>query len=133
MEDPTLIDEEVRRRKRNNTRLQKEAEDRQLIADGEGRISPSSEQQDTDLSPLGPRKAKTMALKNASKSWLWRNYEILTKSVLAWYEAQRKKRPRSPSPDNSDKGEHRASDEGASQYILAAAAMIWLLSINFVT
>ena len=37
MEDHTLIDGEVRRRKRNNTRLQKEEEDRHLIADGEGK------------------------------------------------------------------------------------------------
>jgi hypothetical protein len=71
MEDPTLINEEVRRRKRNNTRLQKEEEDRQLIADGEGKVSPSNEPQVTNLSPVGPRKAKTMALKNASKSRLW--------------------------------------------------------------
>ena len=65
MEDPTLINEEVRRRKRNNTRLQKEEENRQLIADGEGKISLSSHLQVTDLLPVGPRKAKTTALKNA--------------------------------------------------------------------
>jgi len=37
MEDPTLIDKEVHRRKQNNTQLQKQAEERQLIADGEGK------------------------------------------------------------------------------------------------
>ena len=67
MEDHTLIDEEVRRRKRNNTRLRKQEEDRQLIADGEGQISLSGHQQDAKFSPVGPRKAKTTALKNASE------------------------------------------------------------------
>ena len=67
MEDHTLIDGEVRRRKRNNTRLQKEEEDRQLIADGEGKISLDSQRQDTDFLPIGPRKAKTTALKNAGE------------------------------------------------------------------
>lgn len=41
MGDHTLINEEVRRRKRNNTRLRKQEEDRRLIADGEGKISQS--------------------------------------------------------------------------------------------
>ena len=67
MEDHTLIDGEVRRRKRNNTRLRKEEEDRQLIADGEGKISLDSQRQDTDFLPVGPRKAKTTALKNAGE------------------------------------------------------------------
>jgi hypothetical protein len=67
MEDPTGIDGELRRRKRNNTRLEKQEEDRRLIADGQGKMSLSSQQQDTDCSPVGPRKAKTMALKNASE------------------------------------------------------------------
>jgi len=68
MEDHTLIDGEVHRRKRNNTHLQKEEEDCWLIADGDGKISLDSQQQDTNFSPvLGPRKAKTMALKNASE------------------------------------------------------------------
>ena len=67
MEDHTLIDEEVHRRKCNNTRLRKQEEDRQLIAEGEGQISLSSHQQDAKFSPVGPRKAKTMALKNASE------------------------------------------------------------------
>ena len=66
MEDHTLIDEEQRRRKRNNTRLRKEEEDRKLIAEGEGKVSLSS-QQNTNLLPVGPRKAKTTALKNASE------------------------------------------------------------------
>jgi hypothetical protein len=71
MEDHALIDEEQRRRKRNYARLQKQEEDRKLIADGEGKISLNS-QQDTKLLPVGPRKAKTTALKNASellRSW----------------------------------------------------------------
>lgn len=67
MEDHTLIDGEVCRRNRNNTRLRKQEEDRQLIADGEGQIIPSSQQYDTNFSPVGPRKAKTTALKNASE------------------------------------------------------------------
>jgi hypothetical protein len=32
--------------------------------------------------------------------------------VLAWYEAERRKRPREPSPDNHDEGERKRSDEG---------------------
>lgn len=68
MEDPTDIDKERRRRHRNNTRLQRQEDDRQLIADGQGEISLSAGQQhDTDCSPVGPRKAKTAALKNASE------------------------------------------------------------------
>ena len=66
MEGNTLINGEVCRRKRNNTRLQKEEEDRQLIADGEGKISLDSQERNTNISPVGPRKAKTTALKNAS-------------------------------------------------------------------
>ena len=46
MEGPTLIEEEVHRQKWNNTHLWKQEEDHQLIADGEGKISLSSEQQD---------------------------------------------------------------------------------------
>jgi hypothetical protein len=42
MEDQINIDEELRRRKRNNVRLRKQEEERQLIADGEGQISPTS-------------------------------------------------------------------------------------------
>ena len=67
MEDHTLIDGEVRRQKRNNTCLQKEEEDRQLITDGEGKISLDSQRQDTEFFPVGPRKAKTTALKNAGE------------------------------------------------------------------
>ena len=66
MEDQTLIDEEQCRRKRNNAHLEKQEADCKLIADGEGKINLSS-QQDTNLSPVGPRKAKTMALKNAGE------------------------------------------------------------------
>ena len=36
--------------------------------------------------------------------------------MLAWYEAEGEKRPHSPSPDNRDKGGHRRSNEGTSQY-----------------
>jgi hypothetical protein len=72
MEGHTLIDEEQRRRKRNNARLERQEADRKLIADGEGKIKLSS-QQDTNLSPVGPRKAKTMALKNASEFLCSRN------------------------------------------------------------
>ena len=32
--------------------------------------------------------------------------------MLAWYEAERRKRPCKPSPDNNDKGEHKRSDKG---------------------
>ena len=42
--------------------------------------------------------------------------KILTKDVLAWYEAEGKKRPRSPSPDNLDKGERKTFDEGTPRY-----------------
>ena len=73
MEDHTLIDEEVCRRKRNNTHLRKQEEDRWLIADGEGQISLSSQQKDTNFLPVGPRKAKTTALKNASEFLHLRN------------------------------------------------------------
>lgn len=66
MEDQTLIDEKQRRRKRNNACLEKQEADHKLIADGEGKINLSS-QQDTNLSPVGPRKAKTTALKNAGE------------------------------------------------------------------
>jgi len=38
--------------------------------------------------------------------------KITTRCVLAWYEAERRKRPREPSPDNHDKGERKRSDEG---------------------
>jgi hypothetical protein len=72
MEDHTLIDEEQRRRKRNNARSEKQEADRKLIADGEGKINLSS-QQDTNLSPVGPRKAKTTALKNAGEFLCSRN------------------------------------------------------------
>ncbi|KAF8808311.1 hypothetical protein BYT27DRAFT_7241718 [Phlegmacium glaucopus] len=51
MGDHILIDKEVRRREQNNACLRKQEEDHRLIVDGEG---------------LGPRKAKTTALKNAS-------------------------------------------------------------------
>ena len=67
MEDHTLIDGEVHRQKQNNMRLQKEEEDCQLITDGEGKISLDSQRQDTDFLPVGPRKAKTTALKNAGE------------------------------------------------------------------
>ena len=40
----------------------------------------------------------------------------MTKFSLAWYEAEGKKRPRSPSLDNHDKGEHKRSDEGMPRY-----------------
>lgn len=66
-EDRTLIDEEVRRRRRNNARLRQEEEDRRLIAEGEGKLGLDTQQQDTDFSPVGPRKAKTTALKNAGE------------------------------------------------------------------
>ena len=49
MEDHTSIDEEQRRRKRNFTRLQKQEEEQKLIADGESKISLSSQQ---DTKPL---------------------------------------------------------------------------------
>lgn len=39
MEANILINDEVRRRKRNNLRLRQAEEDRRLIADGEGKIS----------------------------------------------------------------------------------------------
>ena len=123
MEDHTLIDGEVRRRKRNNTRLRKEEEDRQLIADGEGKISLAGQRKDTDFSHLGPRKAKTTALKNVGEFLGLETRESLTKYMLAWYEAQGKKRPRSPSLDNHDKGERKRSDEGTLWYI-----MTWPLS-----
>jgi hypothetical protein len=48
MDDPSLIDEEQRRRKRNYARLRKEEENQKLIADGEGKISLSN-QQNTNL------------------------------------------------------------------------------------
>ena len=38
--------------------------------------------------------------------------KIITRCVLAWYEAERRKRPREPSPDNHHKGERKRSDEG---------------------
>jgi len=66
MEGPT-VDKELRRRQRNNARLQRQEDDRQLIADGQGKMSLSSQQQDTNCLPVGPRKAKTTALKNASE------------------------------------------------------------------
>ena len=68
MEDPTGIDKELRRCQRNNARLQRQEDDRRLIADGQGKVNLSTGQQpDTDCSPVGPRKAKTTALKNASE------------------------------------------------------------------
>ena len=39
MDGNNLINEELCRRKRNNTRLLREEEDRRLIAEGEGKIS----------------------------------------------------------------------------------------------
>ena len=38
MADNPLIDNELRRRKRNNTRLLREEEDRRLIAEGQGKL-----------------------------------------------------------------------------------------------
>ena len=38
--------------------------------------------------------------------------KIITRCVLAWYEAERRKRPREPSLDNHDKGKCKRSDEG---------------------
>ena len=68
MEDPTDIDKECHQRQRNNARLQRQEDDRQLIADGQGKMSLSAAQQhDTDCSPVGLRKAKTTALKNAGE------------------------------------------------------------------
>ena len=32
--------------------------------------------------------------------------------MLAWYEAERRKRPHEPSPDNHNKGERKKSNEG---------------------
>ena len=72
MEDHTLIDEEQHRQKWNNAHLEKQEVDRKLIMDGEGKINLSS-QQDTNHSPVGPRKVKTMALKNASEFICSRN------------------------------------------------------------
>jgi len=98
--------------------LQLEEEDCQLIAEGEGKISLDSQRQDTDFSPKGPRKAKTMALKNASKflGLVTGESVMFLQNMLAWYEAERKKRPRSPSPDNHHKGERKGPDEGTLQY-----------------
>jgi len=76
MEDHALIDEEQRRRKRNNARLRKQEEDRRLIADGEGKISPRSKQ-NTKLLPVGPRKAKTMASRNAGEFLLKESVKLL--------------------------------------------------------
>ena len=66
MEDHTLIDEEQCRQKQNNACLEKQEADHKLIADGQGKINLSN-QQDINLSPVGPRKVKTTALKNASE------------------------------------------------------------------
>jgi hypothetical protein len=117
-EDHTVIDGELRRRKRNNARLRQEEEDRRLIAEGEGKISLDSQRQDTNFSPIGPRKAKTTALKNASKFLGLGTRESITflQNMLAWYEAERKKRPRSPSQDNHHKGERKGSNEGTLPY-----------------
>ena len=73
MEDHTLINGEVHRWKCNNTCLRQQEEDCQLIADGEGQIIPSSQQYNTNFSPVGPRKAKMTALKNASEFLASRN------------------------------------------------------------
>ena len=72
MEDHTLIDGEQCRRKRNNACLEKQEADHKLIAEGEGKINLSS-QQNTNLSPVGPRKVKMMALKNACEFLCSRN------------------------------------------------------------
>jgi hypothetical protein len=90
IEDHTVINEEQRRRKRNFARLQKKEEEQRLIADGEGKISVSN-QQDTNVSPVGPRKVKTTALKDASELVCSRNLYDYYKCVLAWYEAERKR------------------------------------------
>ena len=42
---------------------------------------------------------------------------FIKQCASAWYEAQGKKRPRSPSADNRDKGQHNKADE--STYITA--------------
>ena len=66
MEDHTLINEEQHRQNQNNACLEKQEVDHKLITDGQGKINLSN-QQDINLSPVGPRKAKMMALKNASE------------------------------------------------------------------
>lgn len=38
MDGDILVNDELRRRKHNNTRLRREEEDRRLIAEGEGKI-----------------------------------------------------------------------------------------------
>ena len=68
MDGDILVNDELRRRKRNNTRLCREEEDRQLIAEGEGKIGDDRWWRYADFLPAGPRKAKTTALKNASES-----------------------------------------------------------------
>ena len=67
IEDPTDINKELCQHQQNNARLQRQDDDCQLIADGQGKMSLSSQQQDTDGSPVGLRKAKTTALKNVSE------------------------------------------------------------------
>ena len=49
-------------------------------------------------------------------SWVRGICKIVTKFLLAWYEAEGKKRPRPPSPDDHDKGEREKADEGTPQY-----------------
>jgi len=36
--------------------------------------------------------------------------------LLAWYEAEGRKRPHPPSPDDHDKGERERADEGTPRY-----------------
>ena len=69
MEDSsTGIDKEPHWCQQNNAWLQRQEDDHWIITNGQGKMSLStSQQQDTDCSPVGLRKAKTTTLKNTSK------------------------------------------------------------------
>ena len=58
----------------------------------------------------GPRKAKEKALKDACEYFLQSLHPLKT-YMLAWYEAQGKKRPRSPNADNSENERYQGKSQ----------------------
>ena len=49
--------------------------------------------------------------------------KIITRCVLAWFEAERRKRPCEPSPENDNKGKRKTSNEGVLRFHLDDVAV----------
>jgi len=52
--------------------------------------------------------------------------------LLAWYEAEGKKRPRPPSPDDHDQGERERADEGTPRYHCDDVAVVAVVAVGLI-